>query len=317
MIVFDLEWNSGLYDPIRLDEILQIGAVKLRTPGGPIEGHFNAYIRPWIHKRFSPAAAALPDLALYQGSRLDFPAALEDFLAWCGQDRVFASWGNSDLAVLLQNQKYWQLKARLPETFVDIQLAFGRAVGASENLALEWCAEYCGVPDIFDPHNALADAVYTGCIARLLRQEELDAAVRPAHAPPKGQKSLPRRAAPWQGPFEDLDKLLNNRGCRKAVCPKCGAFVRVTQWHKSPDGYHYSRFNCPQCGRCYILRLEVAADGEKRLWANAAVYRNTGVRKAAYLTAAQTPPVHCKGKRRPRWRRKRSGPGQSQAPAPM
>ena len=313
MIVFDLEWNSGLYDPIRLDEILQIGAVKLQTPGGPILDHFNAYIRPWIHKRLSPAAAALPDLALYQDSKLDFPAALEDFLDWCGEDRVFASWGNSDLAVLLHNQKYWQLKARLPETFVDIQLAFGRAVGASDNLSLEWCAEYCGVPDIFDPHNALADAVYTACIARLLGQAELDDAVRPAHTPPKGQKALPRRAALWQGPFESLDKLLGNRGCRKAVCPKCQGVIRVSQWHKGEDGYYYSKFNCPQCTRGYILRLEVTADRRKKLWANCAVFRNTGVKKDAYLAAAQNPPVQCKGKRRRRYRRKRPASQSTQA----
>lgn len=314
MIVFDLEWNSGLYDPIRLDEILQIGAVKLDLDRRKIVDHFNAYIRPWIHKRLSPAAAALPDLALYQGSKLDFPSALEDFLAWCGDDLTFASWGNSDLAVLLQNQKYWQLKARLPETFVDIQLAFGRAVGASDNLSLEWCAEYCGVPDIFDPHNALADALYTACIARLLSPGELDAALRPAHAPPKGQKALPRRAEPWQGPFDSLERLLNNRGCRKAVCPKCQGMVRVSQWHRGQDGCYYSRFNCPQCTRGYLLRLEVARDRRKKLWANSAVFRNTGAKKEAYETAAQVPPIPCKGKRR-RWRRKRPAAPQAQTPS--
>lgn len=306
MIVFDLEWNSGLYDPIRLDEILQIGAVKLQVPGGPIVDSFNAYIRPWIHKRFSPAAAALPDLALSKDSHLDFPAALEDFLAWCGEDRVFASWGNSDLTVLLQNQKYWQLKARLPETYVDLQLAFGRVVGTSDNLSLEWCAEYCGVPDIFDPHNALADAVYTACIGRLLTQAELDGAVRPAQTPPKGQKALPRRSQPWQGPFESLDKVLNNRGCRKALCPKCQSAVRVSQWHKGEDGYYYSKFNCPDCTRGYILRLEVLTDKKKKLWANPAVFRATGAKRDAFLAAAQAPPVRCKSKRRPRWRRRRS-----------
>lgn len=314
MIVFDLEWNSGLYDPIRLDELLQIGAVKLQTPGGPILDSFNAYIRPWIHKRFSPAAAALPDLALSKNSDLDFPAALEDFLAWCGEDRVFASWGSSDLPVLLQNQKYWQLKARLPETYVDVQLAFGRVVGSSDNLSLEWCAEYCGVPDIFDPHNALADAVYTACVARLLTQEELEGAVRPAQSPPKGQKALPRRSQPWQGPFEDLDKTLNNRGCRKALCPKCQTAARVSRWHRGEDGYYYSKFSCPNCARGYILRLEVMADKRKKLWANQAVYRATGAKKEAWQAAEQNPPVLCKGKRRSHWRRRKRSP-QSTTPA--
>lgn len=311
MIVFDLEWNSGLYDPIRLDEILQIGAVKVRFPGGPIVDSFNAYIRPKIHKRLSPAAAMLPDLALSQNSHLDFPTALAAFLDWCGEDRVFGTWGNSDLTALIQNQKYWKLPDELPKTYVDLQSAFGRALGASDNLALEWCAEYCGVPDIFDPHNALVDAVYTACVGRLLTAGELEDAVREPGPFPKGQKALPRRKDPWQGPFESLDRALNNRGCRKGTCPKCGAFNRVSQWHLGQDGYYYSRFACGQCQRLYVLRLETVRDKKKRLWANTAVYRATGAKKEVYQAAAQTAPILCRGGRRNGRRRRRRRPGQN------
>lgn len=318
MIVFDLEWNSGLYDPIRLDEILQIGAVKVRFPGGPIVDSFNAYIKPRVHKRLSPAAAALPDLALSQNSQLDFPAALAAFLDWCGEDRVFASWGNSDLTALLQNQRYWKLPGDLPRTYVDLQAAFGRALGSSDNLSLEWCAGYCGVPDIFDPHNALVDAVYTACVGRLLTAEELEGAVREPGPLPKGQKALPRRMNPWQGPFDSLDRALNNRGCRKGVCPKCGAMNRVGQWHLGPDRYYYSRFACAQCQRAYILRLETTRDKQKRLWANTAVYRATGQKKEAYQVAAQSAPIPCRGQRRNGRRRRRRRPAQSEpASAPI
>lgn len=285
---------------------MQIGAVKLQTPGGPILDSFNVYIRPWIHKRFSPAAAALPDLTLSKDSRLDLPAALEDFLEWCGEDRVFASWGTSDLGVLLQNQEYWQLKARLPETYVDLQLAFDRVLGCSENLSLEWCAEYCGVPDIFDPHNALADAVYAACVGRLLTQDELDGAVRPARSEPRGARALPRRQGGWQGPFGSSELALNNRGCRKGLCPKCQTAVRVTAWRRGPDGYYYGRFACPQCARNYLLRLEIMADKRGKLWANTAVYRATGQRREAYELAAAAPPFVCKGKRRRRWRKSKN-----------
>ena len=70
MIVIDLEWNSGLYTKLRLDEILQIGAVKVDLDRRRIVDSFNAYIRPTIHKRYSPAVAQLPDLALSEGSQL-------------------------------------------------------------------------------------------------------------------------------------------------------------------------------------------------------------------------------------------------------
>ncbi len=110
MIILDMEWNSGLYDPIRLDEIIQIGAVKVAGPGSPILDTFNLFIRPQIHKRLSPGAVMLPDLALAQSSELDFPAAMERFWAWCGEDREFASWGGNDLMVLERNLRYRRFK---------------------------------------------------------------------------------------------------------------------------------------------------------------------------------------------------------------
>lgn len=317
MIVLDLEWNSGLYTPLRLDEILQIGAVKLRTPGGPILDTFNAYIRPQLHKRLSPAAAALPDLALSQSSHLDFPTAFDAFLDWCGEDRVFGTWGNSDLSVLLQNQKHWKLGDRLPKTYVDLQLAFDRALGCGDNLALEWAAEYCGVPDIFDPHNALVDAVYTALVARLLTSGELEGAVREPGPFPKGQKALPRRANPWQGPFDSPERALNNRGCRKALCPRCGALNRVSAWHLGPDRFYYSPFHCLQCNRHYVLRLELTTDKKKKLWANPAVYRLVGEKKEAAQAACQSAPIPCKNPRRNGRRRRRRGrrPSEPQTPA--
>lgn len=314
VVVFDLEWNSGLYTPLRLDEILQIGAVKLRTPGGPITDTFNAYIRPQLHKRLSPAAAALPDLALSQSSQLDFPTAFDAFLDWCGEDRVFGTWGNSDLTVLIQNQKHWKLGDRLPKTYVDLQQAFDRALGCGDNLALEWAAEYCGVPDIFDPHNALVDAVYTALVARLLTEEELSNAVREPGPFPKGQKALPRRRDPWQGPFDALEKLLNNRGCRKAVCPKCAAVIRVSRWYLGPAQFYYSPFDCPECHRGYVLRLELTRDKKKKLWANCAVYRRVGEKKTATQAAMEGTPIPCKNARRNGRRRRRRGGGTKTPP---
>ena len=62
MIVLDLEWNRG-YDKTPLDEILQIGAVRLDRPGGRIVDTFNVFIKPHVHKRLNRTAKALPEIA--------------------------------------------------------------------------------------------------------------------------------------------------------------------------------------------------------------------------------------------------------------
>ena len=45
MIVLDLEWNQP-FGGRRMEEIIQIGAVRLARPGGPVVDAFNAHIRP-------------------------------------------------------------------------------------------------------------------------------------------------------------------------------------------------------------------------------------------------------------------------------
>lgn len=55
MIVLDLEWNQP-FGGRGMEEIIQIGAVRLARPGGPVVDAFNAHIRPSIYRKLSPVA---------------------------------------------------------------------------------------------------------------------------------------------------------------------------------------------------------------------------------------------------------------------
>ena len=68
MIIFDLEWNRG-YDKTPLEEILQIGAVRIERMGGPIVDSFCIFIRPCVHKKLNRTAKYLPEL---QAAMADF-----------------------------------------------------------------------------------------------------------------------------------------------------------------------------------------------------------------------------------------------------
>lgn len=309
MIVIDLEWNSGLYTKLRLDEILQIGAVKVDLDRRRIVDHFNAYIHPAIHKRYSPAVEQLPDLALSLDSELDFPTAFTRFVDWCGGDGLFASWGNSDLNVLIQNRDYHKLDAPLPATFLDLQMAFDRYIGCGNNLALERAAEYCLVPDSFDPHNALYDAMTAWVVADHVPTSMILEAVREAGQPlPKGQKALPKRKNLWRGPFSSLDLTLTNRGCRRANCPDCAAINRVGQWYLANDGFYYSRFTCRGCGRQGLLRLEIFQDKKGRFWGNSAVLPLNKQRLDFFHALSKSSAIPTAKKRSRRRRRKPSAP---------
>ena len=134
MIILDLEWNRS-YDNKPLEEILQIGAVRVKTLGGPVVGQFQIYVKPSVHKRFDPGARSLPDLQESKDSLIDFPSAISAFRAWCGGDAVFATWG-SDLQTLEQNCIHWGLPALTVEKEYDLQAAFSRVVGTRQQVAL-------------------------------------------------------------------------------------------------------------------------------------------------------------------------------------
>ena len=183
MIILDLEWNRS-YDKKPLDEILQIGAVRVEEIGGPIVDTFSVFVRPTVHKRFDPGAKKLPELQASVQSTVEFPAALERFRAWCGGETAFAAWGGGDdFKALRQNCEYWNIPPVPVETVCDLQTAFSYLVGAGQQVALWRAAEYCGVPDIFDFHNALCDAMYTAVVARWITPEAL------AYRPERREKS--------------------------------------------------------------------------------------------------------------------------------
>jgi len=304
VVIFDLEWNSGLYDGIRLDEILQIGAVKCSRPGGQVQDSFCAYIRPRVHRRYSPAAQALPELAQAQASQLDFKTAAERFFTWCGEDRVFGAWGGGDLLALRQNLDFWHLNAPVPAAYTDLQAAFGAFVGATASVSLEWAVDYCRVPDIFDPHNALSDAIYAWAVCAHIPVRLLDQAVRFPPVPGLRHPTavLPRRKTPWHGPFESVEAMLNNRGCRRAVCPLCGQRMLVTQWACRKGGPYYAVFSCTVHGS-HLWKLEAARDSKARLWANGTALPWTPGTRAQFRAAKRGGCVVCRGKR-PRHRRR-------------
>lgn len=267
MVILDLEFNSGMYGE-RLEEILQIGAVKCHKLGGPITGTFNAFIRPRVHKRFSPGARVLPELERSVRSSATFKEALEEFVDWCGDETEFGEWGRDDYKILARNAAYFGLKYDFPEKCLDIQAAFAKTLGQVNAVPLYLACEYCRIPDSFVFHNALNDAVYTCLVGEYAFRECVEASVftmteRDVFPAPKPKK--PRRGQLRCGPFESRELALNNMGSRRAVCPKCMTVSRVTTWYTSGGGTYYSPFTCEAHGR-YIRRLQLVRQPDGAWW---------------------------------------------------
>lgn len=267
LVVIDLEFNSGMYGE-RLEEVLQIGAVKCERLGGPITGTFSAYIRPCVHKRFSPGARVLPELERSKRSSVTFREALEEFVDWCGCETEFGEWGRDDFKILTRNAAYFGIKYVFPEKCLDVQAAFAKTLGQVNAVPLYLACEYCRIPDSFVFHNALNDAVYTCLVGKFADRDCVEASVfaltqQDIFPAPKPKK--PRRGQIRCGPFKSREMALNNMGSRRAVCPKCLTVSRVATWYTSGGGTYYSPFSCDDHGR-YIRRLQLVRQPDGVWW---------------------------------------------------
>ncbi len=320
MIVLDLEWNRG-YDRVALDEILQIGAVRIEAPGGPVLGTFNACIRPSIHKKFDRGAKSLPALSACLTSDLDFVTAANRFRAWCGGETAFALWGDDDLDTLDKNCRHWGGPPIPVDTVYNFQLAFSRLLETEQQIALWRAAEYCRIPDTFEFHNALYDALYTALVGAWLTPEAL--AYRP---PPKLRRRpalrlsrlpFPRQPRQKVGPFPTPAQVLDAKLSRKPACPLCGQTGCVTQWRFPALGkdnipqQYYAVFSCPEHGR-FLCRLALARL-EDGTWRGRRFVPELTPELILEYDAALRGGVHvCKAGKRKRRRRQRGQPSLAQ-----
>lgn len=316
MIILDLEWNRS-YDKKPLDEILQIGAVRVERVGGPIVDSFNAFIRPMVHKRFDPGAKKLPELQESIRSDVDFPLALERFRTWCGGETDFAAWGGGDdFRALRQNCEYWNVPPVPVETVHDFQTAFSYLVGTGQQVALRRAVEYCGIPDLFDYHNALNDAMYTAVVAQWLTPEALayrpERRLRRLPSPRLSRVPFSKQPRRKVGPMATPEEILNARSGRHPPCPVCGQAGSVSRWcfartkrEKVPLVY-YAVFRCREHGR-FLCRMTLVLREDGSWLGRRSVPVITPELVREYASARQGGTHVCRGEGKKRHHSRRRG----------
>ena len=178
-VVFDLEWNQSPYGKSaeieRLPfEIIEIGAVKLNEDREVVDT-FQSIIRPTVYRRLNYRTREIVHM---KQSELDegawFPDAVRDYLAWCGPDSIFCTWGTVDLPELQRNMKYYQLLHLLkgPMHYYDVQKLFAiQYEDMKSRRSLEYAADFLHLPKEEAFHRALADAAYTAEVFRTIDRD--------------------------------------------------------------------------------------------------------------------------------------------------
>ena len=312
MIVLDLEWNQP-FGGRRMEEIIQIGAVRLARPGGPVVDAFNAHIQPTIYRKLSPVAKKLPESAQALTSQLDFATAYQAFLDWCGGDTLWAEWGAQDHGVLASNAAYWKLSAPPVTACIDLQAAFGRTLGIDlgRRVALEQAAEYCGLPLIYEFHNALHDALYAALITAWLTRDSLAPSAPRSGPKQKRRRSIkfscepyPRQPRQKIGVFPEREQLLNSRQTRLVPCPLCRQMGAVEMWYPQGELY-YGVFRCERHG-LFPVRMSAVRRADGGWQGRRVVPSLTDQERAAFSAAREHEPFRCTREKAGRKRRRKS-----------
>lgn len=297
-----------MYGTECLEEILQIGAVRVDKLGGPVTGIFNIFVKPRVHKRLSPGARVLPELQESLDSGVPFEQALRSFIDFCDGETSFAEWGRDDFKILGRNAVYFGLDPIMPESYIDVQAAFMKTIGADNATQLYLAAEYCGIPDIFVFHNALNDALYTSLVGGFASQKALDQCVRtltPEDVRPVVKPAKPKKNQTRMGPFASRELTLNNMGCRRAVCGNCRKLGRVHEWYTADRSFYYGEYICPTHGRI-LRRLRLAEDRDGRFWAYNDTLAPSRENLARFEAARACETFVCRRTRSPSYLRHRS-----------
>lgn len=293
IIVLDLEWNqnsSPKKDRISdkpVFEIIEIGAVKLNE-NYEITDKFSQLIKPQIYHTMHKITEDLIHIEMKELIKgKDFCTVVKEFISWCGDDYIFATWGPLDLLELQRNMKYYDLSplSDAPIEFYDVQKLFSIGVTKEKTRkTLEYAIDYLHIEKQEPFHRAFSDAYYTGKVFQKLVNKELlqyvsfDTFHLPETRKEEIKKIFPGYCKYISRTFDTKSDVMEDKEVSSTKCYLCRRNLkRKMKWY-SPNGKNYYNFSCcdvhgymkykvrlrkSENGKCYAVKTSKFVTEEK------------------------------------------------------
>jgi len=160
-IVADLEatcWEGLSGSPNM--EIIEIGAVRLASATGPVEGVFGEFVRPVVDTTLSAFCTRLTSIRQEDVDPAEtFPSVFAKYVEWIGAAPfVWGSWGAYDLNQFRRDCQRHQMP--LPQTFerhINLKQEFAR-LKKTKPCGMSQALKKAGLPLEGTHHRALDDA---------------------------------------------------------------------------------------------------------------------------------------------------------------
>jgi inhibitor of KinA sporulation pathway (predicted exonuclease) len=159
-IIVDLEatcWKKGISR--QRMEIIEIGAVQLDTPSGPVSREFARFVRLVVEPTLSPFCRQLTGIRQEDVDAADvFPLVFKQFVDWIGDEPfTFCSWGAYDLSQFRMDCQRHGLP--LPANFerhINLKKEFARLYG-TKSMGMQAALRYLQLPLEGQHHRAIDD----------------------------------------------------------------------------------------------------------------------------------------------------------------
>ena len=263
-IIIDLEWNGANTRTGYFDEIIEIGAVSLDDQMN-ITSEFQKLVSPKQTKKIRGRIKDLTHITNDDLKNADgFITVFNQFKAWVGTgDNCMLSWGNSDITVLYENLKRYDLleEIYILKNFCDAQLLCQKAVDIplTKQIGLSAFAELVGIEIGEDQlHRALNDSRLTArCFAKLFTPQLFGEFVK---------KADPVFYARMNFKCYNLQDLADEQVVMSdfmTECPGCGSFMKRLTRFTCKNKKHYAKYRCDACGKKYNIShtLKITYDG--------------------------------------------------------
>ena len=304
-VVMDLEWNQAMSSkssvfnklPIRLrGEIIEIGAVKLNEDMTPGE-EFQIDVKPVYFKRMHHKVKKLTGFDRERLSKgAEFPAALQQFREWCGDDVTFLTWGCDDQGILEQNIIIHDLDWDWIAGWVNLQVIYNLQTDGDRNQkSLATAMEHFAIEQTRIAHDALGDAYNTALVCTHLNLEE---GLKQYSAASHQLSTHAGGAKQSNGP-EPIEHVASDTYNTKAeafqdeafihpLCPVCKAEMEYAKWVNQGDQRYMSLAQCPEHGSM-LVRLKLPKSDLNEWSTTRLIYDATESMESYYKQKAAQP----------------------------
>ena len=276
-IILDLEWNQCPQGKARENpripfEIVEIGAIKLNEEKEEVDT-FHELIHPLVYHRmhFRTQEVIHLDSKDLQRART-FSPVVRDFLAWCGEEPKFVTWGSLDLTELQRNMDYYRIKNPLPKPlfYCDLQKMYSLLYDDGKSRrSLEDAVKELEIPMDRPFHRAFDDTYYTAEVMRRMdltvvgRYESMDYYRLPDNHEEEVRRNFGTYLKYVSRPFPDKEAALSDRTVTSMRCCSCGLPVwRRVRWFSAGANIYLSLVQCPRHGLIRgNIRLKKAPEG--------------------------------------------------------